>query len=166
MVNANGTLKYAFVWVDVPGQYPPPATPAVIDQHGCMYVPHVLGIQVNQPLEIKNSDNFLHNVHFIPKENEEKNIGMPKPETKTHAFSYPEQMIMFKCEVHPWMRAWVGVMNHPFHAVTGDEGSFTIANVPPGTYNCVVWHEDLGEKSASVTVTTGQTATVEFTYSK
>ncbi len=164
IVNPNGTLKNCFVYVNVPGTYPPPAEKAVIDQVGCIYVPHIMGVQTGQELEIKNSDEFLHNVHFIPRENEEKNIGMPRPMSKTQVFPYPEVMIKFKCEVHPWMSAWVGVLNHPFFAVTGDDGAFDIPNVPPGTYDCVVWHEKLGEKRASITVATGQAASVEFTY--
>ncbi len=165
VVNGDGTVKNCFVYVSVPGKYDPPSQPAEIDQKGCVYFPHVMGLQTGQQLNIKNSDNFLHNVHYIPEINDEQNIGMSKIGVRERSFEFAEVMIKFKCEVHPWMNAWVGVLDHPFFAVTGDDGSFSIPGVPPGTYDCVVWHESLGEQRASVTVATGQTAQADFSYS-
>jgi plastocyanin len=169
VANSNGTLKNVFVYVKegLPaGQtFPAPATPATLDQKGCHYTPHVFGLQVNQPLEIINSDSTLHNVHGMPKETKEFNLGMPIQGMKLkRTFEKPEVMVKFKCDVHPWMSAYAGVLNHPFFAVTGDDGSFKIADLPAGTYTVEAWHEKYGTQTASVTVAEGTPATADFTF--
>lgn len=164
----DGALKNAFVYV-AEGlgnrRFPAPATPVVLDQQGCHYTPHVLGIRVGQPLEIVNSDATLHNVHALPHTNSEFNTGQPvKGMRHTHTFTTSEVMVPFKCDVHRWMTAHVGVLDHPFFAVTGDDGSFSLAGLPPGTYTLEVWHETLGRQSLSVTLAAKDSRAVSFVF--
>lgn len=124
---------------------------------------------VGQPLEIRNSDPTFHNVHFVSRNNGGFNIGQPRKGLKTvRTFSKPELpgTAFFKCDVHPWMRAWVGIFDHPFFDVTGDDGSFTISGLPPGTYELEAWHEKLGTRTAKVTLKAGETVTVNFTFKR
>lgn len=166
VVNPNGTLKNVFVYVKqgLEGkQFEPPKDPVVFDQKGCHYEPHVFGIRVNQPLQILNSDSTLHNVHSLPKNSKEFNLGMPIQGMKlTQKFTSPEIMVTIKCEVHPWMRAYAGVLNHPFYGVTGDDGSFTLKDLPPGEYVLEAWHEKYGIQTATVKVP--DTKEVSFTF--
>ena len=125
----------------------------MIDQTGCLYVPHVLGIQAGQTLQIRNSDETLHNIHAMPKNNKEFNIGQPvKGLTTERVFDKPEVMVPFKCDVHKWMNSYAGVVDHPFFAVTGPDGSFSLEGVPAGDYVVEAWHERLGTKEMNVTV--------------
>lgn len=167
LVNDNGTLKNVFVYVKegLQGDYPPPSEPVVLDQKGCWYSPHVFGIQVNQPLQIINSDPTLHNVHAMAEKSRSFNLGMPIQGMKfTKKFDQPEVMVTFKCDVHPWMRAYAGVLPHPFYSVTGDDGAYEIKELPAGTYVLEAWHEKYGTQTQEVTVTDGP-VTVDFTYS-
>jgi len=156
VVNGNGTLKNVFVYVKegLAGQkFDSPAEPVVFDQKGCRYEPRVFGIMVNQPFEILNSDSTLHNVHSLAKASKEFNLGMPIQGMKlTQKFTAPEIMVKIKCEVHPWMAAYGGVVDHPFYAVTGDDGTFTIKDLPPGAYVLEAWHEKFGTQTATVKV--------------
>ncbi len=161
------SLANVFVQVKNPpaGTYPAPVEPAVIDQNGCLYDPRVLGMQVGQTLKFLNSDGLLHNVHGLPKENREFNLGMPPSLTeKDTTFNKPEPLFPVKCDVHPWMRTHVAVMTHPFFAVTGESGEFSIEGLPAGTYEVEAWHEKLGTQSASVTVADGETGSADFTF--
>lgn len=155
-VNPNGTLKNVFVYVKqaLEGQkFDVPTEPVVFDQRGCHYTPHVFGVRVNQPIQIINSDGTLHNVHALPKNSKEFNLGMPIQGMKLNQkFTAPEQMVKIKCEVHPWMSAYAGVMEHPFFAVTGEDGTFTIKDLPPGEYTLEAWHEKYGAQTATVKV--------------
>ena len=157
IVNANSTLRNVFVYVKdgLAGKtFEAPKTPVVFDQLGCQYNPRVFGIQVNQPLEILNSDDTLHNVHALAANNTQFNLGMPIKGMKIKkTFSKPEVMIKIKCEVHPWMRAYAGVVDHPFYAVPGDEGSAQIKDLPPGEYTLEAWHEKYGAQTQKITVT-------------
>ena len=168
MVGSDGALQNVFVYVkDGLGnlRFPVPARPIVLDQKGCHYVPHVLGVQVGQSVEILNSDNTLHNVHAVPKTNQEFNMGQPLPGIKhTHQFSTREVMVPFKCDVHPWMQAWVGVLDHPYFAVTGADGSFSLQGLPPGTYTIEAWHESLGTQTQSVTIGEKESKDVQFSF--
>jgi plastocyanin len=168
MVGSGGALQNVFVYVkDGLGnlRFPVPARPIVLDQKGCHYVPHVLGVQVGQSVEILNSDNTLHNVHAVPKANQEFNMGQPLPGIKhTHQFSTREVMVPFKCDVHPWMQAWVGVLDHPYFAVTGADGSFSLQGLPPGTYTIEAWHESLGTQTQSVTIGEKESKDVQFSF--
>ena len=156
VVNANNTLRYAFVYVKkgLEGKkFPTPTDKVTIDQHGCMYTPHVFGMMANQPLEIINSDPTMHNIHALPKNSSPFNVGQPKKGQKTSkTFAKPEVMVKVKCDVHSWMAAYVGVLDHPFYAVSDDKGNFSIKNLPAGTYEIEAWHESYGTQTMSVTV--------------
>jgi plastocyanin len=168
-VGADGkSLANVFVYVkDGLGNYvfDTPTEPAKIDQQQCRYHPHVFGIRVGQPLEILNSDPTLHNIHAIPKANQEFNNGQPIQGMKmTHTFTAPEIMVPFKCDVHGWMNAYVGVVNHPYFAVTDKDGKFELKSLPPGTYTIEAWHEKLGTQTASVTLGAKESKDVTFTF--
>jgi hypothetical protein len=124
--------------------FPKPEGKPLLDQVGCEYQPYVMGVRVDQEFEIKNSDPTLHNVHATPKAgsgNKEFNFAQPVKDMKTtKSFSAPEVAVRFKCDVHPWMFAYVGVFDHPFFAVTDKDGSFKIAGVPPGKYTLEAYH--------------------------
>lgn len=166
IVNPNQTLKNVFVYVKEGAEaYTAPKDPVVLDQVGCLYEPHVLGVQVGQPVEIKNSDPTLHNVHALPQINEGFNFGQAnKGMTTTKTFSKPEVMIPVKCDVHSWMKSYIGVVNHPFYSVTGSDGSFSLKGLPAGTYTVEAWHEKYGTQTAQVTVADGESKTLEFTF--
>jgi plastocyanin len=145
--------------------YPAPKTPVVMDQKGCVYVPHVMGIQVGQPYKILNSDGILHNVHTLPKVNKAFNRAMPANlKEVTTQFEREEAIFHTKCDVHPWMSAYVGVFNHPFYSVTGTDGKFTISGLDPGTYEITAWHEKLGTQTASITVAANDKKTQDFKF--
>ncbi len=148
------------------GSYSAPSEAVVIDQNGCRYLPHVVGVMAGQALKFRNSDGILHNVHGLPKENREFNIGMPPTVTeKDQTFNKPEPLFPVKCDVHPWMRSFVAVMTHPYFSITGTDGSFTIEGLPAGTYEIEAWHEKLGTQTASVTVGDGEAGSADFTFS-
>jgi len=166
VVNANNTLKNAFVWVKagVPDkQWPIPTTPVELAQKGCMYGPHVIGVMANQDIKIVNDDPTNHNIHPLPKINQEWNQSQPpKGDSLTKKFAREEVMIPVKCNVHPWMRSYIGVVNHPFFAVTGDDGTFTIKGLPPGKYTIEAWQEKYGIQDVEVTVGAKESKTVDF----
>lgn len=167
-VVSNGGLQNVFVYIkDGLGglKFPVPATPVVLDQQGCTYLPRVFGIQAGQPLEIRNSDDTLHNIHALPKNNREFNRGQALKGIKhTHVFTTAEVMVPFNCDVHKWMNAWVGVLDHPFHAVSGPGGAFEIRGVPPGTYTIEAWHEKLGTQTQTVTIGPKEAKNLSFTF--
>jgi Carboxypeptidase regulatory-like domain len=160
------TLGNVFVYVkDGLGAYvfDTPTETAKIDQQNCRYHPHVFGMRVNQPLEIVNSDPTLHNIHAMPKSNSEFNNGQPIQGMKmSHTFDKPEVMVPFKCDVHGWMNAYVGVLPHPYYAVTDKSGKFELKSLPPGTYTIEAWHEKLGTQTASVTLGPKESKDITF----
>jgi plastocyanin len=168
LVGDGRGLQNVFVYVkDGLGNlvFPVPTTPVVLDQQGCHYVPHVFGVQAGQPVEIRNSDPTLHNVHAIPKANQEFNTGQPLQGMKTtHVFTAKEVLVPFKCDVHNWMNAYVGVLDHPFFAVTAADGAFQLSGLPPGTYTIEAVHEKLGAQTQSVTIAAKETRDVAFTF--
>ena len=145
--------------------YPAPKTPVTLDQKGCTYLPHAQGIMVGQPYRILNSDGILHNVHTLPKINPAFNRPMPATlKEATTTFAKPEPIFQIKCDVHPWMTAYIGVFTHPFFSTTGADGKFTISGLDAGTYEITAWHERLGTQSASVTVGGTETKTQNFKF--
>jgi hypothetical protein len=168
VVGTDGkTLGNVFVYIkDGLGNYvyDAPSGEATIDQQNCRYHPHVFGMRVGQKLVILNSDPTLHNIHAMPKGNTEFNTGQPIQGMKTeHQFTKKEVMVPFKCDVHGWMNAYVGVLDHPYYAVTAADGTFDIKNVPPGTYTIEAWHEKAGTVTQSVTIGDKETKEVNFT---
>lgn len=169
IVNANGTLKNVFVYVKegLSGQtFEAPKEPVKFDQQGCQYTPKVFGVMVKQPIEIINSDGTLHNVHALSKNSPEFNLGMPIKGMKLKkSFANPEVMVKIKCEVHPWMAAYAGVLDHPFYSVSGDEGTFEIKDLPPGQYVIEAWHEKYGVQTQNVTIAAdGDTQDLPFSF--
>ncbi len=158
-VGAEGALANVLVRVTsgVTGVYTAPPGARQLDQKGCAFSPRVLALMTGQPLDVVSSDATLHNVHAAAKENAAFNLGMSAPGTKyTRTFTKPE-IVPFKCDVHPWMRAWVAVVPHPFFAVTGDDGRYEIRDLPAGTYTVEAWHEKLPAQEFNVTVADGET---------
>ncbi len=151
VINPNGTVRYAFVWIKegLPkARWTPPQSAVVLDQNGCVYRPHVLALMVGQQLEIDNSDPVNHNVHAEAQVNVAWNESQP-PQADKKFKSFPREEIWFPvtCGVHPWMRAYLSVVSHPFFAVTAEDGTFTLKGVPPGTYTVEVIHEKFGRKT-------------------
>jgi plastocyanin len=170
LVLGNGnTMGNVIVWVSkgLPAgkKFPVPQTPVTLDQRGCVYVPHAMGIMVGQAYRILNSDGILHNVHTLPKINKSFNRAMPATNKEaTTTFEKPEPIFQIKCDVHPWMSAYIGVFEHPFFAATGTDGKFTISGLDAGTYVISAWHERLGTQTASVTVSGSDTKTQDFKF--
>lgn len=163
----GGKLQYALVYVKegVSGTFPAPAETVTLNQTGCLYDPHVLGIQVGQKLEIVNNDSTLHNINCQAKSNKKFNIAQPAKGMKSvKTFEQAEVAVPFKCNVHPWMVAYAGVFSHPFFAVSGANGSFSIKGLPAGTYTVEAWHEKLGTQSQGVTVADGESKQVSFSF--
>ena len=170
LVGANGALKNAFVYVksglDAGYAFDAPAGPAQLNQHGCIYTPRVLGVRVGQAIEIINNDDTMHNVHALPMVNQEFNKSQPKVNDRmSTVFTAPEVMVRFKCDVHGWMAAHVGVVDHPYFAVSDEAGQFEMKNLPPGSYTLEAWHEKFGRTTANVTITDKQAQTVAFSFS-
>jgi hypothetical protein len=168
VVNSNGTLQYVFVYVKEGlggATFPAPTTPVVLDQEGCTYHPHVFGIQTGQPLQIKNSDEgVLHNIHALSTIGNSFNFGMPRVMDTTKEFKKSEVMVRIKCDVHGWMNCYAGVLDHPYYSVTGEDGSFKLAPLPPGQYVIETWHEEYGAQTQTVTLTASETKELVFTY--
>jgi plastocyanin len=171
VVGADGGLKNVLVYLKKGTQGKSiPAIPAgskpLLDQVDCRYVPHVMGVRVGQVLAIRNSDGTLHNVHAIGTANKEFNLGQPvQGMTAEKTFNSPEVVVRFKCDVHPWMAAYVAVLDHPWFAVTGEDGAFTIPDVPAGTYTVEAWHEALPVQTTEITVA-GADTPANFTFQK
>jgi hypothetical protein len=164
----NGMLANVFVYVKggLEGKtFATPTESVLLDQKGCHYTPHVLGVQTNQTIVIRNSDTFLHNIHPRPENSRPFNVGQPKEGMETgKSFSAAEIMIPVGCDVHDWMSAYVGVVDHPYFAVTGEDGTFELPNLPPGDYVVEAWHEEYGVQEMKVTVGEKQAATADFTF--
>jgi plastocyanin len=170
-VVSDGKLANVFVYVKsgIPAWSATfDAPPVVMDQKGCRYVPHVIGVQQGGKVEYRNSDPATHNVHTLPQDSANHSVDvseMPGGEPQTEAFRSPELMIPVRCNNHPWMQAFINVAPNGFFAVTGVDGSFTLHGLPPGTYTVAAVHEKLGEQDLQVTVPAKSTAKADFTYS-
>ena len=167
VVNSNGTLANVFVYVKEgleSLQFPTPGA-VLLDQNGCIYLPHVLGVMAGQDITIKNSDGLLHNINASPSEQRGFNTSQPVAMETTRSFGTAEVMVPLRCDVHGWMNAYVGVLDHPYHSVSNGTGAFNLSTLPPGEYVIEAWHESYGTQTQTVTVTTGGTAEVTFTFS-
>jgi plastocyanin len=164
LVNPNGTLKNVFVHLTGPlaGAPPPPSEPVVVEQKNCVYQPRVSAARVGQKLEIVNSDNTLHNIHSHG--GDTFNVGQPRAGLKYDYTLKSEGVLYLRCDVHPWMAGAVGVVSHPYFAVTGDDGAFHLASVPPGHYTLEAWHERFGALTQPVDVTASGSVKVDFSY--
>jgi plastocyanin len=164
----DGKLGNVFIYVKtgLEGKtFPVPAEGKELDQQGCQYHPKIFGIQVGQKLTIKNGDGTLHNIHALPTVNTEFNQGQPFQNMSfDKTFDKPEIMVHFKCDVHPWMSAYMGVLDHPFYAVSDESGNYTLPKLPPGKYTIEAWHETLGTKTQDVEVTPGGAVTASFDF--
>ena len=164
----DGGLADVYIYVKSglpPGNYPAPTEAAEIDQQGCTYTSHIIAMRAGQPLKIKNNDDTLHNIHPRPTVNEEFNIGQPrKGMESTKTFAKKELMFPVGCDVHPWMRAYISVMDNPFYAVTSEDGTFEIKGLPPGDYEVEAWHEKLKTQTQKVSVKAGEPAKLDFNF--
>jgi hypothetical protein len=168
VVGDAGMLQNVFVYLqgDFSGYaLAPPATPARLDQRGCMFEPHVMGMQTSQALSVTNSDQTTHNVHPVPTNNREWNETQP-PGAAPLVRDFPREEIAIpvKCNIHPWMQSYVAVLNNPYFQVTGRDGAFRLANVPPGNYTLVAWHEVYGMSEQAMTIGPSESRTVDFTF--
>jgi len=167
LADAKGDLQNVIVFVSdgLAGQtFDPPSQPAVVEQKGCLYLPHVLAVRANQPLQVVNDDPTSHNIHPIPANNREWNKAEPPGSKMEETFAREEVAIPVKCNVHPWMRGYIAVFKHPFFAVTGKDGSFDLNNLPPGTYTIKAWHEKLGTSTQTVTIGSNETKEISFVF--
>jgi plastocyanin len=170
-VNSNGTLPNAFVYISKGSgnlSTPAPTNSVTLTQKGCVYEPHVLGIQVGQPLQIVTVDPTAHNIHISATNgNRDWNVTQQPGTTSVNTkFSKPAIMVPVHCNIHPWMEAFIGVVTNPYFAVTGADGRFTIKNVPPGDYTLSVWIATFGSQERTVNVRKDESATVDFTFDK
>ena len=168
VVGENQTLQNVFVYVkDGLGAhgFPVPTEPVVLDQDKCRYMPRVLGVRVGQPLSIRNSDPLLHNVRANGTINQGFNLSTPlEGMSFERTFATREIMVPFKCDVHAWMTAFVGVLDHPYFGTTAPDGKVVLGNLPPGTYTIEAWHEELGTKTQQVTIAAKESKDVAFTF--
>jgi len=144
--------------------FQPPTQPVVLEQKGCVYVPHVIALQANQKLDVVNSDLTTHNIHPSPANNREWNMTQPHAVPIEQTFAREEVAIPVKCNVHPWMKGYIAVLKHPYFAVTDKSGHFEVKDLPPGTYTINAWQEKFGVQTQKVTVTAGQSANLEFVF--
>ena len=167
MTDAKGDLQNVIVFVsDGLGErtFDAPSEAAVVEQKGCMYLPHVMAVRANQKLEVLNEDPTSHNIHPTPANNREWNKAEPPGTKMEEAFAREEVAIPVKCNVHPWMRGYIAVFKHPFFAVTRKDGQFDLSNLPAGTYTIKAWHERLGTSTQTVTVVQGEAKEISFVF--
>jgi plastocyanin len=170
VVVADGKLANVYVYIKAGppefqnAAFPAPTETAVIDQRGCRYVPHVMGVRTGQKIQVLNSDSTMHNVHPAPERNQAWNESqMPKGTPIEKTFNAPELMVPIKCNQHPWMKMYLNISAHPYFAVTGTDGQFHINGLPPGEYTLAALHEKFGEQTMKVTVSDRPTRAV-FTF--
>src|SRR5438093_7882768 len=156
VVGKDGGLANVFVYVKSGAQKAAPSGEApMLDQVNCMYEPYVLGTVTGQKVKVRNSDPFLHNIHALPKPGGNKEINFAQPvkgQVNEVAFDKPEVLLRVKCDVHPWMFAYFGVVDHPYFAVTDKDGNFKISKLPPGKYTIEAVHQKAGAKTQELQV--------------
>ena len=164
----NGKLQNAVVYVKTglgDRVFAIPEEPFTNDQKGCVFLPRIMTVQVGQPLHFLNSDPLAHNVHGLPKNSQQWNFSLGvKGASRTITVDKPEVMIEIKCDIHGWMRAYLGVFNHPYFTLSGADGSFTLKHLPPGEYEIAAWHEQLGTRSQKVSLDAKETQEIMFTF--
>ena len=167
LTGPGNSLRNVVVYISTGAPYPGPvpASPALFDQQGCHYTTHVLAFRAGQEVKISNSDPLSHNIHPLAKINREWNKIQP-PSTPPFAYAYEnEEFIPVKCNIHPWMQGYFVVLRTPYFAVTGDDGSFALPDLPPGRYTITAWHETLGTQSQEIEVnSSGEPKAVNFTF--
>ncbi|HEY8667044.1 MAG TPA: hypothetical protein VIL86_10280 [Tepidisphaeraceae bacterium] len=165
VVNDNGTLRNVFVYLEGAGEAPfAGGKDVLIDQVDCQYVPHVIGVQVGQTVRVRSSDDTLHNVHTLCEKNASDNLPMTRAGAEKKLKFKSAEFIHAKCDVHPWMSAYIGVFDNPFFAISGGDGTFEINGIPDGQYTLVAWHEHYGQQKQEVTVAKAAPAESEFTF--
>ena len=167
VVGTGGGLANVVIYISdglTSHDFQPPQQPAVLEQKGCQYKPHVLALQAHQKLNIVNSDETTHNIHPSPNNNREWNMTQPHGMPLEQEFAREEIAIPVKCNVHPWMRGYIAVFKHPYFAVTDKNGNFELKDVPPGTYTITAWQEKLGTQTQKVTVGANEAKTIDFAY--
>jgi plastocyanin len=167
VVGANGGLANVIIYVSdgLAGRtFQPPEQPAVLEQKGCQYKPHVMALQANQKVDVVNSDETTHNIHPSPNNNREWNMTQPHGVPLERTFAREEIAIPVKCNVHPWMRGYIAVFKHPYFVVTDNKGSFDLKDLPPGSYTITAWQEKLGTLNQKITVSAGETKTLDFAF--
>lgn len=168
LVGKDGALENAVVYLEgdfSKYKFDAPARPATITQKGCMYDPHIVVLETGQTFQVVNSDPVTHNIHPLPKDNREWNESQPPGAAPIdQTFAHPEIPIPVKCNIHPWMKAYVAVFAHPYYAVTGPDGSFELKNVPPGSFTLVAWHELYGTSRQQIVVGAKEAKTLKVTF--
>jgi plastocyanin len=167
LTDANGGLENVVVYVSDglgTSTFPIPDEPAVMEQKGCQYKPHVLAMRAGQKLKVVNSDDTTHNIHPVPNNNREWNVLQPHGAPIEQVFAREEIAISVKCNIHPWMRSYIAVLKTPHFAVTGKNGSFELKDLPSGSYTIQAWHEKLGTRTQKIIVGGGASQTVEFDF--
>jgi hypothetical protein len=148
--------------------HPAPEAPQILTQRGCQYVPHVFVVQKGQTLQIQNPDGILHNVNGMPKANAPFNLAMPATleETVVNLDAVEAEPFEIRCDIHPWMRAYCAVLDHPYFQVTEIDGKFEISDLPPGEYQLSAWHEKLGVLTSQVRVSDEAAGIHDFLFSR
>jgi plastocyanin len=169
IVGPDGGVRNVYVHV-VSGLgdrvFAPPVEPAVMDQQGCIFIPHVLAAQSNQVVVFTNSDPAAHNVHSVARRNRPFNISMSGKGRAVRRFFTEPEVVKIRCDIHAWMGAFIPVDGHPFQAVTGEDGSFRLTGLPAGEYDVEAWHETLGPARRTVSVAEGESRQVDFTFAR
>jgi plastocyanin len=169
VIDAAGNVQYAFIYVKEglgDQKFTAPKTPVIVEQKGCRFEPHVMGLMVGQELMFRNMDDLMHIVHVVPRNNREFGFSQAKPgEERPKVFAAKEIIRLF-CDVHPWMVAWIHVLDHPFHAVSGPDGKFKLKGLPPGKYTIEAWHDGYKAVTQEVEINAKDSKTLNFEFSE
>ena len=168
LLSQNGRLQNVFVWISEgmeTKEFVTPVAEVIVDQRECAYHPRVIGVQVGQPLTFLNDDPFLHNIHSMAKENERFNISLAMKNSRvTRKLMKPEIMVRAKCDIHPWMEGFIGVVSHPYFSVSNEKGEMNLSQVPPGKYSLSAWHETLGLKTQEIVLSPKENMKIIFSF--